>query len=61
MKKTYLTPKVIVRGTVEQITQGQSWGISDFFFGDGGTAGTVTGTGSLKGEYCAFRPEDCSS
>ena len=36
MKKTYSAPRLIVHGTIEQITQGSGWGFRDFFvFGIG--------------------------
>jgi hypothetical protein len=31
MKKAYITPEIIVHGTVEEITQGSGRGIRDFF------------------------------
>jgi|PlaIllAssembly_1097288.scaffolds.fasta_scaffold1191484_2 hypothetical protein len=31
MKKKYVAPKIVVRGTIEEITQGSGWGIRDFF------------------------------
>jgi hypothetical protein len=31
MKKTYEAPELIVRGTIEEITQGSGLGIKDFF------------------------------
>ena len=31
MKKKYVSPKIVVRGTIEEITQGSGWGIRDFF------------------------------
>jgi hypothetical protein len=35
MKKTYEAPELIVRGTIEDITQGDGRGIVDFFvYGD---------------------------
>jgi hypothetical protein len=30
MKKTYEAPELIVRGTIEEITQGDGWGFEDF-------------------------------
>ena len=40
MKKTYDTPELIVRGTIEEITQGPSNGWVDAIFGgDGGFQG----------------------
>lgn len=31
MKKVYITPEIIVHGTIEEITQGSGWGIRDLF------------------------------
>lgn len=31
MKKSYSSPKLEVRGTIEDITQGSGWGIRDMF------------------------------
>ena len=31
MKKRYISPRIVVRGTIEEITQGNGWGIKDFF------------------------------
>lgn len=31
MKKVYAAPSLVVRGTIETITQGNGWGINDFF------------------------------
>lgn len=31
MKKSYSSPKLEVRGTIEDITQGSGWGVRDFF------------------------------
>lgn len=31
MKKVYVSPAIIVRGTIEDITQGSGFGIRDFF------------------------------
>ena len=37
MKKTYTSPEMVVRGTIEEITQGPWGGSFDTFFGgDGG-------------------------
>ena len=35
MKKTYTSPELVVRGTIEEITQGSGWGLSDLLWGDG--------------------------
>jgi hypothetical protein len=29
--KKYVAPIIVVRGTIEEITQGSGWGIRDFF------------------------------
>jgi hypothetical protein len=43
MKKRYSSPKIFVRGTIEEITQGNGWGIKDFFvFGVANPIGNVT-------------------
>ncbi len=40
MKKVYSAPRLIVHGTIEQITQGSGWGFRDFFvFGIGDVVG----------------------
>ncbi len=40
MKKSYSSPKLEVRGTIEDITQGSGWGFKDFFvFGIGDAIG----------------------
>ena len=39
MKKAYTSPELIVRGTIEEITQGSGWGISDVLIGDGADDG----------------------
>lgn len=31
MKKAYSSPQLVVRGTIEEITQGSGFGIRDFF------------------------------
>jgi hypothetical protein len=31
MKKPYISPRIVVRGTIEEITQGNGGGIKDFF------------------------------
>jgi hypothetical protein len=31
VKKTYTSPELVVRGTIEEITQGDGLGIADFF------------------------------
>lgn len=31
MKKSYIAPKLVVHGTVEEITQGSGLGLKDFF------------------------------
>lgn len=31
MKKIYVTPAIMVRGTIEEITQGSGFGIRDLF------------------------------
>lgn len=48
MKKAYATPKVIVHGTVEKITQGSGFGIRDFF-----VFGINDVIGNCKNNSCA--------
>ena len=31
MKKRYISPRIVIRGTIEEITQGNGGGIKDFF------------------------------
>jgi hypothetical protein len=31
VKKTYESPELVVRGTIEEITQGSGWGLKDVF------------------------------
>jgi hypothetical protein len=35
VKKTYTSPELVVRGTIEEITRGSGLGWEDLFFGDG--------------------------
>lgn len=41
MKKAYISPNLIVHGTVEEITQGSQSGIRDWFFGAPGGVGIL--------------------
>ena len=52
MKKTYTSPELIVRGTIEEITQGSGWGWQDLIFGDG----TIGNCG-----YNSCEPKDTGS
>ena len=47
MKKVYASPELIVRGTIEEITQGAGWGISDMLIGDGADTGGCYRDGRL--------------
>ena len=41
MKKAYTSPALIVRGTIEEITQGSKCGFADMLWGDGGGWGII--------------------
>lgn len=43
MKKTYETPELVVRGTIEEITQGNKSGYLDMLWGDSGGIGILPG------------------
>lgn len=47
MKKAYESPELIVRGTIEEITHGSGWGISDMLIGDGADTGGCWKNGRL--------------
>ena len=47
MKKKYVAPKIVVRGTIEDITQGSGWGIRDFF-----VFGIADAIGRCKDDSC---------
>jgi len=42
-----MSPELIVRGTIEELTQGSGWGISDALIGDGADAGGCWKDGRL--------------
>jgi len=41
MKKAYISPNIIVHGTLEEITQGSKSGIADWFRGSPGGVGIL--------------------
>jgi len=47
VKKKYVSPKIVVRGTIEEITQGSGWGIRDFF-----VFGIADVIGNCKNDSC---------
>lgn len=49
MKKTYSSPRLEVRGTIEDITQGSGFGIRDFF-----VFGISDAIGNCKNNSCVI-------
>ena len=49
MKKVYVSPTVVVHGTIEDITQGSGWGIRDFF-----VFGIADAIGNCKNNSCVI-------
>lgn len=47
MKKIYITPRIVVRGTIEEITQGSGFGIRDLF-----VFGIADAIGNCKNNSC---------
>lgn len=49
MKKVYVAPGIVVRGTIEDITQGSGFGIRDFFvFGIADAIGTCANNSCVR-------------
>lgn len=49
MKKAYISPAIVVRGTIEEITQGSGIGIRDFFvFGISDAIGTCANSSCVR-------------